>query len=430
MRNGESMIPSGRRPDKIEREIEETRARMESTLSSLEASLTPGQLFDRAIGYVKNNDMAMRAGKRVGRTTFEQMKHNPIAFALMGAGVAWWIFGGSGRSKPVRREPRHEPHAYGVDVDLEKQTVVGRPIEPSYAGDFGLEPEQGGAERGIKDKAAERAHEMRDKAAHKAEEARWRAKSRAEEARSMAKSKAEEARWRAKSKADEARVRLEEARGKISGASARAKSSVRDTASSVKQRASGLASGAKTRADDVRRSMRTAYNRASSTGRSAAYKARDRASRAGENLSGQARERPLVFAGIAFALAAGIGALLRPTRREDRLLGPRRDEVLRRADEMGARGVERAREVANRAFEVAHEKARSVENPLQNEAMEAETDEAARTATRTTTTTTTTFETGAGEEIDRSGMAPAPPEVPETTNRMPPGPGSDELRRG
>lgn len=426
MRNGESMIPSGRRPDKIEREIEETRARMESTLSSLEANLTPGQLFDRAIGYVKNNDMARRAGQRVGRTTLNQMKQNPIAFALMGAGAAWWIFGGRDKSRTVRRETLHEPHAYGVEVDLEEQRAVGHPIEPSYAGDFGLDHDQTGRERGIKDKAAERAHEMRDKASHKAEEARWRAKSKADEARSTAKSKAEEARLRAKSKADEARGRLEEARGKISGASARAKSSVRETASSLKHKASGLANGARTRADDVKRSMRTAYNRASSTGRSAAYKARDRASRAGESVSGQAREHPFVFAGIAFALAAGIGALLRPTRREDRLLGPRRDQVFRRADEMGARGVERAREVANRAFEAAHEKARSAESPLAGEAMEAETDEAARAGG---TTTPTSFETSADEEIDRSGVAPAAPEVPETTDRMPPPPESDELRR-
>ncbi len=335
MRNGESLTPSGRRPEHIEREIEHTRARMESTLSSLEAKLAPGQMLDRALGFVKNNDVAKRTGKAVGRGAFKQAKHNPIAFALMGSGIAWWIFGGKKKGEQRRAEVVYEQPAYGVEVDLEQQTVISHPVDTTYTTST-RENEQEGAKERIAGKAAETKERIADKAEH--------------------------AKERAKDKASDLR-------GKMSEATSRASSNVRSAASSARTKAGNVASSAKSRARDMGRSMRAGYGKAASSGRSAARKAREQASRAGSELSSQAREHPLVFAGLAFAVTAAIGALLRPTRREDRLLGPRRDQVMDRADELAARGVEKAREAADRAFETAHEKVRSGEE-LEGESME------------------------------------------------------------
>lgn len=378
MRNGESMVPSGRGPGSLEREIAHTRARMDSILSSLEATLTPGMLFDRAFEYLRNQELAKRAGKAAATTTWSQVKRNPIAFGIMGAGVAYWIFGGKDKDEHGTHR-RSQGHPYDVDV-YENQYVTGRPATMDVAGASYEE------ERGIRDRLSDRA---------------------------------ETARARAREKAEDTRVRAHEAKSKVS-------SSVRGAASNVKARASGIASGAKTRAGDVGRSVRTTANKVATSGRSAASKAKHQATRAGSELSKQAREHPFLFAGIAMVAAAVAGSLLRPTRREDRLLGPQRDRLFERADEMGARGVERARDVANRAFEAAHEKVVATDETEVSEAIEAEVNEGgdgirADSDLEATGTVppSTSFGPGADSEIDSAGVTSTPPDVTR----------SDELRR-
>lgn len=417
MRNGESMHPSNRRPEHIEREIEATRSRMESTLTSLEANLTRGQIFDRAFGYVRS--MSGDTASKMGHGLWSQAKGNPLAFALIGAGAAWWMFGGGREKEVVSRKKRktiivrQEPTYVGYEGDIVDRTAAEYPIEPSYAGDFGLEDQHG--KPGIKDRAKEAAHRVSEKA----EDIKHKASDRAQHLRD----RAEGATHRAKSTGDGARDRAFEARTKAHEVRSRAASTVRGAASSFKEKASGLGqgaksrvngftSGAKTRANDMSRSMRTAYGRAASTGRSAAYKAKDRASRAREDMSGQMREHPFVFAGIALAFGAAVGSLLKPTRREDRLLGPRRDQLIEQVDEYGARGIQRAREVASHAIEAAEHEALEGQGPLEAEAVEAETSgqgNASSTFTQTTTTKTTI----------EPGASAAAPDVPETRDRMP-----------
>lgn len=397
MRNGESMHPSDRRPEHIEREIEATRSRMESTLTSLEANLTRGQIFDRAFGYVRS--MSGDTASKMGHGLWSQAKGNPLAFALIGAGAAWWMFGGGREKEVVNRKKRkaiivrQEPTYVGYEADVVDRTAAEYPIEPSYAGDFGLEDEHG--KPGIKDRAREAAHRVSEKA----EELKHKASDRT---------------------GDGARDRAQAARAKANEIRSRATSSVRGAASSFKEKASGLGhgaksrvngftSGAKTRANDMGRTMRTAYGRAASTGRSAAYKAKDRAVRAREDMSGQMREHPFVFAGIALAFGAAVGSLLKSTRREDRLLGPRRDQLIERVDEYGARGIQRAREVASHAIEAAEQEALEGQGPLEGEAVEAETSGKSGGAT-VTQTAATTIEPGASA---------AAPDVPETRDRMP-----------
>lgn len=333
MRNGESMVPSGHHPNSIERDIAQTRARMDSILSSLEATLTPGMIFDRAVAYLKHQEVAKRAGMAAGRTAWKQMKANPLAFAIMGAGVAYWIFGG--KDKESARAKRYASHPYDADVG---GPYVGRSMgEGGYA----------------YDDTRDDGHGFRETAGEKVEAARE----------------------RVKGSAEEARHRAQDAKAKVSDVTSRATSTVRGAASNVKAKASDVAESAKARASDVGRSVKGAYTKAASSGRSVARQAKDRASRASSQLSTQAREHPFLFAGLAMMVSALIGALLRPTSREDRLLGPRRERVFRRADEMGARGVEKVRDMANRAFETAHEKVTSTEPSEVEEAIEAEVSE-------------------------------------------------------
>lgn len=79
----------GRRPEEILAEIERTRSDMDATLSAIEHRLTPGQLVDQGIDYLRHsgaNEFVANLGGSV--------KHNPLPVALVGIGLAWLMAAG------------------------------------------------------------------------------------------------------------------------------------------------------------------------------------------------------------------------------------------------------------------------------------------------------------------------------------------------
>lgn len=73
-----------RRPDEIQAEIERTRGEMDRTLSAIEQRLTPGQLVDQGLDYLRHS----------GATEFAQnlggaAKQNPLPVALATIGIGW-----------------------------------------------------------------------------------------------------------------------------------------------------------------------------------------------------------------------------------------------------------------------------------------------------------------------------------------------------
>jgi ElaB/YqjD/DUF883 family membrane-anchored ribosome-binding protein len=75
-----------RRPEEIQAEIARTRAEMDGTLYAIEQRLTPGQLMDQGIDYLRHsgaNEFVSNLGGAV--------KQNPVPVALMGIGLAWMM---------------------------------------------------------------------------------------------------------------------------------------------------------------------------------------------------------------------------------------------------------------------------------------------------------------------------------------------------
>ncbi len=73
-----------RRPDEILAEIDRTRGEMDRTLSAIEQRLTPGQLMDQSLDYLRNsgaNEFVHNLGGAA--------KNNPLPVALVGIGLAW-----------------------------------------------------------------------------------------------------------------------------------------------------------------------------------------------------------------------------------------------------------------------------------------------------------------------------------------------------
>jgi hypothetical protein len=73
-----------KRPDEIERDIEQTRADLAATIDAIQQKLTPGQMMDQALGYLRTSLPA-----EFGHNLADAIKRNPLPVALIGAGIAW-----------------------------------------------------------------------------------------------------------------------------------------------------------------------------------------------------------------------------------------------------------------------------------------------------------------------------------------------------
>jgi ElaB/YqjD/DUF883 family membrane-anchored ribosome-binding protein len=81
-----------RRPEEIQAEIARTRGDMDATLTAIEQRLTPGQLVDQGLDYLRHSG-ARQYASNLG----ESVKNNPIPLALMGISMAWLMATGNRR---------------------------------------------------------------------------------------------------------------------------------------------------------------------------------------------------------------------------------------------------------------------------------------------------------------------------------------------
>ena len=73
-----------RRPDEILAEIHRTRDEMDQTLHAIEHRLTPGQLIDQGIDYLKNS-----GAREYAANLGSSVKTHPLPATLAGIGIAW-----------------------------------------------------------------------------------------------------------------------------------------------------------------------------------------------------------------------------------------------------------------------------------------------------------------------------------------------------
>jgi ElaB/YqjD/DUF883 family membrane-anchored ribosome-binding protein len=74
-----------RRPNELEREADEIRADMDRTLDALERRLSPAQLLDRSLTYLREH------GADLAREMTDTIKRNPVPALLSAAGVGWLV---------------------------------------------------------------------------------------------------------------------------------------------------------------------------------------------------------------------------------------------------------------------------------------------------------------------------------------------------
>lgn len=91
----------------IEREADQTREAMAETLDALQRKLSPGELLDRGLGYMREHggEFAAHLGNDV--------KDNPLPTLLVGAGLAWMMASGRRPDAPIRYGSDLRPAARG-----------------------------------------------------------------------------------------------------------------------------------------------------------------------------------------------------------------------------------------------------------------------------------------------------------------------------
>ena len=87
-----TMDPGDKSAAQIEREVEGTRARLAQNLEALRESVSPGNLMDQAVDYVRTS-----GGPEFAQSLGRAVRENPLPVALIGAGLGWLLLSG-GRS--------------------------------------------------------------------------------------------------------------------------------------------------------------------------------------------------------------------------------------------------------------------------------------------------------------------------------------------
>jgi hypothetical protein len=150
----------------IERDVEAQRASVESTLGALKDRMSMGQIVDEFGGFVGAED-ARRAMHAAGRS----LRENPVAFGLMGLGLAWLALGG-GRGSEAAGPGGGRVYG-GTGPTGDAQGRYGSAFGTPYAGTAGGHDHEGRAGmRGEGEGMKARAQHVAERAQHVAEDVR------------------------------------------------------------------------------------------------------------------------------------------------------------------------------------------------------------------------------------------------------------------
>jgi hypothetical protein len=102
-----------KRPDEILAEIERRRSDIDDTLQAIERKLTPGQLVDQGLDYLRHSG-AREFASNLGNS----VKDNPLPVALVGIGLAWLMVGSRADGGAARLPSSRLPERASETADL------------------------------------------------------------------------------------------------------------------------------------------------------------------------------------------------------------------------------------------------------------------------------------------------------------------------
>lgn len=128
-----------RSPEEIERDVEATRSELDRTVEALKEKITPGQIVDELMGSLRGG-----SGGEMLSNLQTQVRDNPLPVALIGAGVAWLMFGKGPSAQRTTVSAGYDP-ALGAGYEFEDGG--------SGSGRFGVRDKVAGAASSVADKA-------------------------------------------------------------------------------------------------------------------------------------------------------------------------------------------------------------------------------------------------------------------------------------
>ena len=307
--------------ERLAREAEARRNNVDQTLDQLKDKFSLGQIVDELSGYVREGQ-----GADMVKNLNRQVRDNPLALGLVGAGLAWLLVGSGVRDRGERYGDRDEGYrpfdrdrlsGGGYPIADGRPHVVGEGPYGSASGHASSGRDTGRDGPGLMDRAKGAASGVGSAAAS--------AGSSAAQAASSASS----------SISDKARA---------------AGANVSDAAHSASDRVGHAM-------HDARDAMYDAGDRAYRGGAYAARRVGDYGSRARRTFLDTLQEEPLIVGAVALAIGAAVGAALPSTRREDELFGEARDRLRDDALDYGRDTLHKAEHVAGEAYRAADEEA-------------------------------------------------------------------------
>jgi hypothetical protein len=111
---------AGSDSERLERTADQIRADLDRTLDALERKLSPSQLLDRSLQYLRDH------GGDMTRSVGEVVRQNPVPVALAVAGIGWLI-ASSLRSRSASHDDEFgDESPYADDGDAEARTRTGK----------------------------------------------------------------------------------------------------------------------------------------------------------------------------------------------------------------------------------------------------------------------------------------------------------------
>lgn len=311
-----------RRPEEIENEIIQARARLDDTLHELEERFSPQQLMNTTYEYLRHggaNDFASSLGRTI--------KENPLPVLLTGAGLVWLIV--AQRSSDQSRSDHYQA-GYST-------TPTGASHLPVPADDMSVHAAGSGSSMAGSVTGAGTTTMGHDPASVGA---------------SAPHSQATPSVGSGQSHGSGMTGKAQEMMGK------------------VKDRAQHMGHSVSERAQHVGDRVRHMGSQSSGGSQSMMHSATDRARYAGSQTTHFIQEHPLVAGALGVAIGAALGSMFPSTRVEDEYMGDMRDRTLDKARETGQEKLDQAQEKfhekAERAQEKAHEKAEQAKTDAQS----------------------------------------------------------------
>jgi hypothetical protein len=326
----------------IEREIENDRERIGEKLSAIQDRLTPGQMIDEALGYMKSSGGAEYFGN-LGNT----VKANPMPLALMGVSLAWLMMGSGSSSSSSSSSSYRSNRASSSTSDYPLATVSGsmRRTGPPQM-------ENGQHYAHFTDTAGKRYRAMTDSTGRRMGDFM-------DDAGLMFRGFADSTGRRITDFRDETGSMIDDALGWAADTWHAARDRAGSMLGSVTETISDSLSGVGNSLSGMGRGISSGSSSALHGVHGAVGGMGDQATRLNDMIMRNFRDQPLVAGALAFAAGAAIGAALPHTAREDDLMGDAadsiRDDLGERATDLMDQGKQVARDVYEKAVNVASE---------------------------------------------------------------------------